>query len=56
LARFWKAWYSYLVTKGLGVSNMTLCYTTTQVWELRFKCSRDARYSFSLRKVGEWPL
>jgi hypothetical protein len=39
--------------KLLQIANMTLCYIMTHVQKLRCRCSRDARYSFSLRKVGE---
>jgi hypothetical protein len=56
LARFWEAWYSYSVTKGFGDCNYILCYITTHIRELGFRYSGDARYSFSLWKMGEWAL
>jgi len=54
LARFWEAWYSYSVTKGFRDCKYISCYITTHVWELGFRYLGDARYSFSLWKMGEW--
>jgi len=36
--------------KLLQIANMTLCYIMTHVRKLRFRCSRDARYSFHWEK------